>query len=66
VAFPQDQVDQALDHARALLEPTQQCLPDALTAAVEKAIKAWEEDEAETTRSYLSQAIELAQELAYL
>jgi len=66
VAFPQDQVDQALDHARALLEPTQQCLPDALTAAVEKAVKAWEEDEAETARSYLSQAIELAQELAYL
>jgi len=65
-AFLQDQVEQALDHARALLEPTQQRLPDALTAAVEKAIQAWEEDEAKTVRPYLSQAIELAQEMGYV
>jgi tetratricopeptide (TPR) repeat protein len=63
VALAQDQISEAVDYARALLEPTQQCLPDALTAVVEEAIKTWEGGEAETARTYLSQAIELAQEL---
>jgi tetratricopeptide (TPR) repeat protein len=59
-------VSEASQLARALLEPTQQRLPDALTAVVAKAVEAWEEGESETARAFLEQAIELAQEVGYL
>jgi hypothetical protein len=51
---------------RALLVPTQQCLPDDLTRVVQKAIKAWEGDESKAARTFLGQALALAQELGYL
>jgi tetratricopeptide (TPR) repeat protein len=66
VALAQAQVSEAVDYARALLEPAQQRFPDALTAVVEEAIKAWEGGESETTRTHLNQATDLAQELGYL
>jgi tetratricopeptide (TPR) repeat protein len=59
-------VSEASGFARALLEPTQQRLPDALTAILEKAVEAWEGGASETARTYLDQAVELAHELGYL
>jgi tetratricopeptide (TPR) repeat protein len=56
---------QAINYARALLEPTQQCLPDRLTAALENVISAREDDEA-AVGACLDQAVEVAQELGYL
>jgi len=65
VAYVQYQVSEAVDYARTLLEPTQQRLPDALTALLEEAIKSWEGGETETAHTYLNQTIELAQELGW-
>jgi tetratricopeptide (TPR) repeat protein len=66
VALAQDLTSDAVDYGRALLEPSQQCLPYALMGVVEKVIKTWEGGESETICIYLNQAIELAQELGYL
>jgi len=66
VALAQNQISTAIEYARALLDPKQKRLPDALTAVLESAIKTWEEGETETTNTYLNQAIELAQKLNYL
>jgi tetratricopeptide (TPR) repeat protein len=61
-----NQVSEAIEHARALLEPEQQPLPDALAAVVERAVTTWEKSESEIARTHLERAIELAQELGYL
>jgi tetratricopeptide (TPR) repeat protein len=66
VALAQDQVSEAVDSARGLLEATQQHLPDVLTAIVEEAIAAWDHGQAETARTHLHRACALAQELGYL
>jgi len=63
VALAQNQISAATEYARALLEPGQQRLPDAVTVAVESAISAWERDESQTASAHLCQALELAQEL---
>jgi hypothetical protein len=65
VALARDLTSEAVDYARALLEPSQQRLPDALSALLEEAIKSWEGGETETAHTYLNQAIELAQELGW-
>jgi hypothetical protein len=66
VAFARNWISEASKFAHALLEPTQQCLPDDLTAVVQNAVKAWKGDESKSARTYLAQALELAQELGYL
>lgn len=66
VALAHNRTSEASGYARALLEATQQCLPDALTKAVKNAVTAWEESESEAARAWLDQAIVLAQELGYL
>jgi class 3 adenylate cyclase len=65
VALAQGLTTEAVDYARALLEPSQQRLPDALTALIEEAIESWEGGETEITHTYLNQAINLAQELGW-
>jgi hypothetical protein len=65
VTHSQHQLSEAVDYARTLLEPTQQRLPDALTALLEEAIKYWEGGETEAAHTYLNQSIELAQELGW-
>jgi DNA-binding SARP family transcriptional activator len=66
VALARDQTSEASKLVRALLEPTQQRLPDALTATVQQALGAWEGDEPEAARAQLDQALELAKEMDYL
>jgi tetratricopeptide (TPR) repeat protein len=66
VALAQDQISKAIEYARALLDSTQQRLPDALTTGIEKAIVTWEGGESKTACIYLDQVVELAQELGYL
>jgi tetratricopeptide (TPR) repeat protein len=66
VALAHNRTFEASEHARALLEPTQQRLPGALTAVVEKAIRSWKEDKPEAAYASLDQAIALAQEMDYL
>ena len=71
IALAQDRVPEALDHARAMLDPQQQRLPEALEAALERALGAGEGGEpeaaqAEHARAHLQRAVELAQEAGYL
>ena len=65
VALAHKQTSEAIGYARALLEATQQCLPDALAALVEKAVTACEGSELEAARAWLDRAVVLAQELGY-
>ncbi|UCE06727.1 MAG: DUF2791 family P-loop domain-containing protein [bacterium] len=62
----QDQIAEAIDYARTLLDSTQMCLPDELTEIVEKAINTWDNNDIKETRNNLDHAIELAQQMEYL
>jgi len=66
VALAHDRIPEAVEYARALLEPTQQALPDPLKRVLEEAIKTWKRGEPEAARTHLERAIELAQEMGYL
>jgi len=66
VAMDRGQIPQALDHARALLHPQQQCLPEPLEAALATAIQAGDDGQLETARQHLQNAIQVAQETGYL
>jgi len=62
VALAHDRIPEAVEYARALLEPTQQALPDPLKTVLEEAINTWERGRPEAARAHLDRAIELAQE----
>jgi hypothetical protein len=62
LALARDQIAEAVDHGRALLDPQQQRLPDALVASLESALTAWDEGKAGEARRDLQQALELARE----
>jgi len=66
VALAQDREDEAWAHARSLLEPAQQRLPDALTAALEAALEANAADRPAEARAHLHRAAAIAGELGYL
>jgi tetratricopeptide (TPR) repeat protein len=66
VALAQNRTLEAIEHTRVLLDPTQQHLPDDLTALVEKALESWKEGKAEAAHASLDRALALAQELDYL
>jgi hypothetical protein len=59
-------VPEAGQWLRALLEPTQQPLPEALAASVTKALTACAQVGREAARTDLDQALQIAQELGYL
>jgi predicted negative regulator of RcsB-dependent stress response len=66
VTLIQQQLSEAIEYARMLLEAHQQRLPDTLTVALEAAIQAWEANQPDSARLSLEQAITLAQETTYL
>jgi hypothetical protein len=49
-----------------MLHPAQVALPDELTSLLERAIGAWDNDEADVARDNLKQATALAEQLHYL
>jgi eukaryotic-like serine/threonine-protein kinase len=55
----------AVTAARQVLEPSQQILPDDLTAALTEACAAWDAADPATTRARLAAALELARVHAY-
>lgn len=57
---------EAIAYARALFGPTQQPLPDALAAATQAAIRAWERGRPKVAITYLDKAMRLAREVGYL
>lgn len=56
----------AIEAARRLLDPNQQCLPDALSSVLEAAVHFWEVGEMAAALTMLTQTPTLAQELHYL
>jgi eukaryotic-like serine/threonine-protein kinase len=66
VALAKQQVSEAVEYARMLLEPHQQRFPDDLTTALETAIQAWDTGQSDAARSHLQQATALAREMSYL
>jgi tetratricopeptide (TPR) repeat protein len=66
MALAREQVPEALDHARALLDPQQQKLPDPLEASLEAAIQAGQDRGAEAAAHRLERAIQVAKETGYL
>jgi hypothetical protein len=56
----------AVDHARALLDPSQQLLPDALAAQTACAVQSWDHGHPADAAGHFRQALELAQSLNYL
>jgi hypothetical protein len=66
MALSREQIPEALNHARALLDPQQQKLPDPLEAALEAAIQAGEEEGAKAATQHLEHAIQIAKEMGFL
>lgn len=66
VAVAQGEIAEAIAQIRALLEPSQQALPAALTRLLEQAIQAWQEGRPDAARSQLQEAAELARGMGYL
>ena len=66
VAVAWGQGPEALAHARAMIDPLQQRLPDPLEAALEAAIQAGEDDGAKAAAQHLERAIQVAKETGYL
>jgi tetratricopeptide (TPR) repeat protein len=66
VALAQNRRSKAIEYAASLVDPTQQLLPDTLTAEIEGAIEAWNAGKLKTVDAHLNQAIELAQDLGFL
>jgi tetratricopeptide (TPR) repeat protein len=66
VALRTDQLASAVDYARALLDPSQQRVPDELAASLEQVIQAWDGGAPDGARSRLHKSLSLAQEMRYL
>jgi hypothetical protein len=66
VALAEDEIDEAIEYARAVLDPAQQALPEGLTALLEAALQAGEDGRSGAARDQLVRALALAQELNYL
>lgn len=58
--------DEAWAHSKALLEPTQQRLPDNINSVLESAVQMNAINQAKAARSYLDKALALAREMGYL
>ncbi len=66
MALHREALEEALEHARALLEPRQQRLPDTLAGALTDALGAWSLEQTEAARAHLGRAVRSAREQAYL
>ncbi|MCP4660458.1 MAG: protein kinase [bacterium] len=61
----QDELPEAIELARRLLEPSQEQLASPLPAALDECIALWE-DRSDETRGRLAEAVQLARKLLYL
>ena len=65
VALHKKEVVRAVEYASALLQPSQQRLPDSLNGVLEEVNKDWEMGESEKVHTDLKRSVELAQELGW-
>ena len=66
VALAREEVDRAMTYARKMLDPLQQLLPGEMASALEAAIQAWDQGQAEVAETHLQHAAETAVDLGYL
>jgi len=66
VAMSNSQIAEAIQYARALLEPTQQRLPDPLDTPLAQAAQFYEQGLLESARLCLGQALAAAEQMRYL
>ena len=66
VALRNAEVAEGVQYARALLEPTQQRLPDPLDAPLTQAVQFFEQGQTDSARVSLQQAIAAAEQMRYL
>jgi tetratricopeptide (TPR) repeat protein len=66
VALTEQNISEAIEYAQALAHPTHARFPGTLTAAIEAAIAASEQNQIEEARAQLNHAMNLAQEMGYL
>jgi DNA-binding SARP family transcriptional activator/DNA polymerase III delta prime subunit len=66
VALYQENFSLAIDEAVVILDPNQQCLPEALETALIQAIAAWEAGKQHVAPTFLHESIVLAREMHYL
>jgi adenylate cyclase len=66
VALARGQVEQAVEHARAILTPPQKRLEDQLVLALTKTAEDWDAGRPAEARSMLEQSLMLAKEYRYL
>lgn len=65
IALQRERVGEAIGHARALLQPDQQALPDALAEPLAGSLAAWEAGQAATARELLARALAAARQMNY-
>jgi hypothetical protein len=66
VALHRQELDSAVVHVRALLDPTQQRLPDQLTTLLDHALQAWDNGAPDAALDVLRQSVTVAQQMHYL
>jgi DNA-binding SARP family transcriptional activator len=66
VRLQQEKVSLAIEDARALLDTSQQRLPEGLADSLGQAIQTWERNEPASARALLQQSITLSQQMHYL
>ncbi|MFY0523289.1 serine/threonine-protein kinase PknK [Archangium gephyra] len=59
-------IQQGVEHARALIDPKQQLLPDTITDFLARAAQAWDEGRTEQAREELVRGLEAVQRHGYL
>lgn len=65
IALGRERVGEAIGHARALLQPDQQALPDVLAEPLGESLAAWEAGQATTACDHLTRALAIAQQMDY-
>jgi DNA-binding SARP family transcriptional activator/tetratricopeptide (TPR) repeat protein len=65
-ALNQNHLALAIEHARALLDPSQQQLPETLVSCLEQVIQAWDGGLLDTAGTLLQESLMLAQQMHYL
>ncbi len=57
---------EAIDAARAMLDPSQQKLPEDVSAVLEMAVQTWESGDTDTIEPRITQAVKIAHDYGYL
>lgn len=66
IAVHQNQIPSAIQHVRALLDPSQQRLPTELVSCLEQVIQVWDEGNLDSVHTLLKQSMMMAQQMYYL